>query len=192
MQRLAIGTQLVQLLKPLFPRKKVDLLRTSTEGRLTNDFASIKEKHNRFNTILLVGHSNPQGLQLADGVFRQWAVVANWLAPFKPKTILLVACSGARFEGARALFEGLNSLRDLYGSPIELTSQQTIPLTVATLASLAGKPLSKDVNASIQAVNFMLTRGVSYHWSRDEVLNEQNIEAMFWNPVADILKTVSV
>jgi hypothetical protein len=120
-QGLAIGTRLVQLLKPLFPSKKIDLLRTSTNDYLASGFASIKEKHNRFNTILLIGHSNPQGLQLANDAFKEWSVVAKWLAPFKPKTILLVACGGACFEGAKALFEGLDTLRELHGSHVELT-----------------------------------------------------------------------
>jgi hypothetical protein len=61
---------------------------------------------------------------------------------------------------------------------------------VATVTSLAGKRIPKDVNGWIQVGNFILTRGVSYRWSRDEVLNKQNIEALIWTPLADILKVI--
>lgn len=191
-QGLAIGTRAVQLLNPLFPAKNIQLLRTSADDRVAGEFASIIERHNRFKTVLLVGHSNPQGLQLAAETFVQWPVLAKWLAPFEPKSILLAACGGARFEGAKALFEGLKTLRDLYGSPIELTVQQTTPLALATMTLLTGNRLPKDLNGLIQAANFIVTRGLFYHWSRDEVLNKQNIQAVVWTQFADILKAFPV
>ena len=163
-------------------------MQTSSGDQLLRDFASAKEKHHRFDTILVIGHSNHKGLQLADGTFQDWSVVANWLGPFEPKALVLFACLGARFEGVKALFEGISSLRALYGSPIELHLRQVAPLIVAAVARMNGWSAPKEVTTALQWSNFATTGAVLYHWTRRETLKKNSPEGPLWNILADFVR----
>lgn len=65
-QGLAVGTGVVGPLNLFFPNRQSELLQTSSADQLTADFGSVKETHSHFNTVLVIGHSNEQGLQPAD------------------------------------------------------------------------------------------------------------------------------
>jgi len=166
------------------------LLRTSAKDQLAADFGAITERHSRFRTLLVVGHSNEQGLQLADGVFAEWAIVAKWLAPFEPKNILLAACHGARFEGAKTLFEELRSLQDVYGPPPQLALEQTVPLVLAAMVVQSGKRIPKDLKIAGQLLGFATTRSVIFQWTRQEILKKGNLEGHLWNSFADLLRAI--
>lgn len=189
-QRLALGTAVVDSLKLLFPSRRIELLQTSSADRLLTDFASATRRHNRFNTVLVIGHSSHHGLQLADGAFEEWSVVAKWLAPFEPRSLVLFACLGARFEGAKALFKGIRSLSVLYGSPVELHFGQVAPLIVATVALMNGWKIPEDLKVAVQLVSFATTGGIPFRWTRQQVMRRDNVEGCLWNAVADSLNAL--
>jgi len=153
---------------------------------------TLSQECSRSNTILVVGHSNQYGLQLANGDcgFQEWWVIAKWLESFRPKTLVFVACLAARFDGAKALFEGIKSLHTVYGSPLKLYPQQVAPLIVLAVALMNRWKIPEDLKMSVQVATFLNSRGVLYRWTRREVLVKQNFDGRWWNRFADSLRSI--
>ncbi len=187
-ERLSLGTNVFEFLKGFPSGKRIEFLPTSTADHLSAEFAAVMEKHTRFTNVLVVGHSNSQGLRLARDAFVKWPVLANWLTAFEPKNILLITCEGARFEGVSALFEGIKSLRNVFGSPVDLHPGQAGPLIIATLALLNGEHIPEHLKMAVQLVSFATTGGIPYRWTRQEVLKKEIFEGQLWNALADALK----
>jgi hypothetical protein len=101
---LNLGGAFGQLAKIIFPEKKIAVVQTSSEQKLNDDLGAVFEKHGRFRSILLVGHSNESGLVLTADGLRSWSVVGNWLQQFEPEFCFLAACRAGKSEAVRNLF----------------------------------------------------------------------------------------
>jgi len=124
-----------QLVKTLFPEKRLAIVQTSSEGKLQEDLANAFQEHGRVRSILIVGHSNEAGLVLTGDGLRTWSVVGNWLQKFEPEFCFLAACRAGRSEAVRDLFKRIKTLRQIYASPTVLYKNQTPP-AFRTLALL--------------------------------------------------------
>jgi len=99
--------------------------------------------------ILIVGHSNEKGLQLASDFFLDWRTVGKRLRPLEPQFIVLAACEAGKSKAVRQLFEPLKTLRDAYASPVKLYAPQAAALAV--LNRIAGKRSSTSRDRSKSA-----------------------------------------
>lgn len=88
-QGLHLGTAFGQVVKALFPNKRIAVVRTSTEDKLREDLAKVFEECGRFRNVLIVGHSNPDELMLTGEGCRPWATVGQWLRIFEPEFLFL-------------------------------------------------------------------------------------------------------
>ncbi len=100
------------------PRARRLRIRAGTTAELLSDLGAAKTAVGHFDLIVVIGHSNERKLALTRDGHVTWSAVARWLAPFCPKKIILVACEAGRWVPGAALFEGIPSLRDVYGSPV--------------------------------------------------------------------------
>lgn len=87
---LNLGSALAHLLKRdaakmVLRDTKVKLVQTSTADRLPEQFREIAAEYRHFRAILVVGHSNPAGLQLTSDWFCDWRTIGKWLQPFEPQ-----------------------------------------------------------------------------------------------------------
>jgi len=188
--RLDLGTLYARLLthdlvRPFLPHNAVTLIKTSTAAKLLEQFARAIEEHGRSRAILIVGHSNEAGLQLASDLFCNWGTVGEWLQPFEPQFIVLAACESGKSEAVRHLFEPLKkTLRDVYASPVKIYGPQA-----AALAVLIGMRLWYDGSGdrhsrALRVVNYIGTGGQLYHWSRNETGPGEEVPVEFWDRLA--------
>src|SRR5947199_10621074 len=98
-QGLAIGTPLHNELSGKYPGKTITLAPTDSRQDLTDHLGAIRTMHERYRAVLIVAHSNPNGLQLTTENFCTWTVLASWLASFAPEHLFLIACDAGQLTG---------------------------------------------------------------------------------------------
>jgi len=176
-------------IKQLLPDVVADLVRVTTERQLLADLGERAERNATYRIVLVVGHSNIEKLALAQDSAPSWSGVAKWLSPFRPKVMVLGACEAGRWLPSQTLFRGIESLREIYGSPVPTTQAQLLPLQALTLYLLAGRRVAKDYLRSAQTVAFALTGGVIFRQTRAEASGDP-VEALLWTGLEDTVRKV--
>ena len=188
--RLNLGKAFADLLrqdavKLLVRDTTVRLVQTSTADRLLEQFREVAAEHPRFRAILVVGHSNPTGLQLTGEKFCDWRTVGNWLQPFQPEFVFLVACEAGGSATVRELFEPLKeSLRDVYASPAKLYGIQAAVLAVIIGELLLTGEIGDDHSVAARLVNYIGTGGQIYRWSYEDTGTGAEIPAKSWDDLS--------
>ena len=144
-QSLAIGSAVYELINRLAPGViRTELVRTTSEQQLLEELGRVKERHEFFDLVLVVGHSNPHGLQLTAEKFTQWSVFAKWIETFEPKKVLLAACEAGRWLSAKAIFDGVPKLKEIYASPVLMNQQQAMVVVLLVFYFLMVKSPDAD------------------------------------------------
>lgn len=175
------------LLSPILPHKTVTLATTSNAGELPEQFGRAFDEHGRSKGILIVGHSNDEGLQLASDLFCDWRMVGKWLRPFEPQFIVLAACEAGKSNAVRNLFEPLKTLREIYASPVKLYAPQAGALAVLIGTRLWYGEMQDKHSRALRVVNYIGTGGQLYHWKRKETGTGQEISPEFWDHLSGVL-----
>ena len=190
--RLNLGSAFYQLLnheiaKLFLAKKSIVLLKTSTKCSLKEQFAAVLEQHGRFRAVLIVCHSNAEGIQVASDEWFEWRVLGNWLEPFHPETIFLAACEAGKSGAVRDLFEPLNeTLREIYASPVKLYGPQAASFAVIIARLLWTGEIDENESIAARLVNYMATGGQIYRWSYDETGPGAEIPAKSWDGLAKV------
>lgn len=164
-------------LRTFMPAVRCDLVEASTESSLLAEFARLSECGVRYDVILVVGHSNRDVLALAPDATPTWKAAANWLGPFAPRVILIAGCEAGRRGAAQALFEGIASLREVYGSPMAAIAAQFQIYRYLLGYLLAGGKLDANDRLVGQAINAALTGGLIFHYTRKDFIRPDPLKA---------------
>lgn len=170
------------------PAARRDLVQVTTEQKLLVDFADRATQGNRYDVVLVVGHSSLEGLRLARDRKSRWHAVARWLKPFSPRVIVLAGCEGGRWVPSKTLFDGLNSLKEIYGTPVLSTQPQLQALELLVVFLLAGGKVSVEWLPLAQAAAFALTDGVIFRQTREEFRSSGLAEAATWTVLESVLR----
>jgi hypothetical protein len=182
-QGMHLGTGFSQIVRPLFPKKHIAIVRTSTEAKLQEDLAHVFREFGRFRTILIVGHSNPQELMLTSEGCRSWAAVGQWIKIFEPEFLFLAACEAGQSEAVRAVFDTVASLRQIYASPVSLYKIHTAPLGVLIFMLLWNGNIDPEQSQALRLVHYVLSGGQLYRWRRSEAGPGQELTGKLWDAV---------
>lgn len=192
-QRLNLGSAFFQLLnhdiaRLFLAKKSIVLLRTSTKSRLSEQFARVIEQHGRFRAVLIVGHSNAEGIRIARDEFFAWRVLGNWLKPFGPEIIFLAACEAGKSVAVRDLFEPLDgTLREIYASPVKLYGPQASSIAVLIARLLWTGEIDENESVVARLLNYVTTGGQVYRWRRGETDLGQELSPQWWDNLAKSL-----
>lgn len=186
-QQLDFGSNSYALFRTLFRNKKIVLVRASSTEELCRGLGEIVQFHDRFRTILVVGHSNDKGLRLTPDDFYEWSGVGEWLKPFKPEFLLLAACSAGRSAGICQLFEQVTTLREIYASPVTLFRDQTQPFILLLGAMLKNRKIDETFLRSLQVAGYLFTDAVMYRFKRKEMRPEKELEGFAWDLFGQLL-----
>lgn len=167
-QNLALGNELQNYVKIFFPQNPVILIRSDTEAELAKAMAELFETGQSCRNIVIIGHSNKGGLKISADRFVQWEAVANWLIPFAPQRIILIACEVGRWLPCAALFKGIPNLKEIFGSPIPAHKDQKYIVLARVLHLLGAKNEDANFIILLQLGNFLLTKGVMFQRTRSE------------------------
>jgi len=184
---LNLGHAFGELVKKLFPQKRIAVIRTSTEQQLMEDMAAALKEFGRFRSVLIVGHSNEAGLVLTADGLRTWEAVGNWLQPFAPEFCFLAACRSGRSEAVRNLFKPVPALRQIYASPAALYKNQLPPLALLIGMLLKDGRIDEDHSGALRLANYFLSGGQLFRWKRKELGPGEEIKARLLDTAAALL-----
>jgi hypothetical protein len=145
------------------------------------------QSHDRFRTILVVGHSNDKGLQLTPDDFYEWSAVGDWLKQFKPEFLLLAACCAGQSAGICQLFQQVTTLREIYASPVTLFRDQTHPFVLLLGAVLKNRRIEETFLRGLQAAGYLFTDAVIYRFKRKETRPGKELEGFAWDLLGRVL-----
>jgi hypothetical protein len=190
-QSLAIGSDVHELIGRWAPGViRTELVRTASEVDLLEQLGRAKEKHGRFDLVLVVGHSNPQGLCLTAERFVPWGVFAKWIEIFEPKKVLLVACEAGRWLAAKAIFDGVPKLKEVYASPVVMNRHQATAVLLLVFYFLLVKSPDAEHVQMIQAINLFRSGGLLYRWTRKECKDEGLAEGVKWDVLSHLKESL--
>ena len=189
---ITIARDVYATVQTLLPSVAIDIVRAESQRQLLADLGRCKVKTAQFDLVLIVGHGNQKVLALARDAAPPWSVVANWISPFSPRQVLLAACEAGRRFPSAALFDGIDSLQEIYGTPILSTENQLRVLQPLIFYLLAGKKVASEGLRLVQFANFALTGGIIFRQTRAEVRAHGPVEAAIWTGLEDWLRRVTL
>jgi hypothetical protein len=186
-QNLALGNQLHSAVKLAFRRNPVDLVSADTQADLLKQLGAIAETGQRYRSIVIIGHSNRNGLQIASNTFAEWSAVAKWFDPFDPRRIILIACEAGRWLPCAALFNGIPNLKEIYGSPVPAHKDQALIVLGLVLHTLEAEQLDKGLIQLMQAGNLLITKGLMFRNTRRDYERGGDTEGAMWTAAEPFL-----
>lgn len=149
------------------PGTPVEVVRTSTEANLLEQLSRLAAADKLFNHVLVIGHSNQDGIRLTEDRRTTWAGLGRWLEPFKPRRLALIACEAGLGAPVRALFEEIETLNDIYASPFVARKDQMEIFKILMPYLLSAKAVDSTLIALGQLGNLAATGGWIDHWQRE-------------------------
>ena len=119
--RLDVGKKVEALFRQIAGSESVILVSATTTQELCFQFGVLAGMGRTFDNILIVGHSDRERLQLASDALVTWDKVAEWVRPFRPRDLVLLACEAGSLLPLTALFGGIPTLTTLHGADIAVT-----------------------------------------------------------------------
>lgn len=191
-QGLDFGSKVSALCSLPFHKKRIVTAKAYSKDELCRTLGQTLQSDERFRTVLIVGHSNEYGLQLTPHEFYDWKAVGEWLKPFQPEFLLLMACRAGRSSSARILFQQIPSLREVYASPVAFFTDQTHPLAGLLAALIKNRKVDEGWLRVLQASGYLLKDALLYRWKRGETLRAGNLEHAAWDIFGDIFDRRSI
>ena len=99
-------------------RAEVEAIDGTDLQNLLRQLWNLAENGREFDVVVVVGHSNADGIRISADMFADWEAFAGYLRPFAPRRLLLVACKAGLSTAGDALFRRLPKLRRIYASPV--------------------------------------------------------------------------
>lgn len=186
-QALSMARDLQGIVRLVVPSATLRLVPAVSRESLLHDLGRCKVECGGFDHVAVVGHSNRNGLRLAPGLLVSWEDFAPWIEPFRPKCAILVACEAGRWLPSEALFSGIASLREIYGSPVITTEAQAGAVKILVPYLLVGNRLPPDI-LPLQLLNFALTGGIVFRQTKKEFQRAGPLEAAIWTGWEDMLR----
>lgn len=190
-QSLTSARQLDRIVATVVPSAQRYPIAATCRQALLSQLAQCKEECGKVDVVVICGHSNKDKLCLTADWRAPWNEVAQWIAPFSPKSVVLVACQAGRWLPSKALFDGVLTLREIYGSPASLTDQQAILVQLLVPYLLSNGRLKTDVSRMLQFANFALTRGVIFRQTRREFQQSAPAGGLVWTGIESLLQAYS-
>lgn len=186
-QNLALGEELQRQIELFFPANLISIVRSYNEANLLKHLGELSQTGQKYGTIIIVGHSNREGLKIsADRAF-SWQATGNWVAPFNPKQLILLACQAGRWLPCASLFDAIPTLNEITGSPILANKDQKHAVLAATLHILGAKKKDRELDQVIKFGNFLLTKGIMFSRTRIQYERGGDEEGVIWSEIAEPL-----
>lgn len=143
------------------------VVKARTGGQLGTDLAAACE-HRVFDAVVVIAHGNSDGIKLTeDSDLTGWEALASWLERLEPLRIAFIACQSARTVASSTLFDALESLDEVYASPLNMTFMQSRGVDFLLPCLLDGQ-MSDDWLRLVQAGQVLLGRGLLFRYTREE------------------------
>lgn len=151
-----------------------------SKADLLSQFAELSAKKQKYDIIVLFGHSftdrlgNPVGIKFASDFPIYWNVLPKYLENFKPRCLILATCKGGHFLPSSEMFNGLPTLKELFGSPV-VTNQTQISILKILIPYiiLAANGFDPDIWLSGSILNYFSTGGIILRHTRRDFVEKK-------------------
>jgi hypothetical protein len=184
----SFATDLESAVKVFAPSAPTVRVQGETVSGLLADLGRLKAEIGRFEIVAIVAHSNTRGVNLTADSATSWRVLAEWLAPFSPRTLILIACEAGRWVAAKPLFEGMPTLKELYASPVLVNDQQAACIKLLIPYLLVGRKLKDQDRRAAQLVNLRVTDGMMLRWTRRDFRKPGVLNGAAWTLGEELLR----
>lgn len=154
-----------------FRRQAIETSEGLDRGMLWVDLLSLKAAG-----VMLVGHGNMEGFQIAKDRFMRWAEVGTHLAKLEPRVVLLLTCEGGMGSTAALLFDAIPSLQLVLGTPTTTTPTENYAAASEFIMEAIGLDVPKGLSAYLTVLNGMVTGGVVFRRTRQGVERSSSAE----------------
>ena len=184
-QGLAFGDLLHESIGQGFRKIPITVLKVFDLEKLLEDLADLYRTGQKYRTVILIGHSNRKGLQIAEDMFLDWKAVANFFPLFEPNRIIALACEAGRWQPCAAIFGSLPTLKEIFASPLPADKSQAAIVVGKTIHVLGLSREDTRLNNLMQIVNFALTGNVMIHHTRKEFEDANDEDRKVWDEVVE-------
>lgn len=165
-QGLSFSDDLNRVASTVLQDRVTYLIQTKEKELIPTQFAEAKQKACSYSVIVVIGHSDSNGIRLGENARYTWETFSNWLEPFRPQKLFLMSCQGGKTEVGRMLFKNLDSLKEVYGSPVLLTKPEAMTVAVVALADLLDTDTAIKVFPYAQVIS-ILNKGFIWKMAKD-------------------------
>lgn len=167
-QGLAVGKGLQTTVQLAYQQNTVDLIQSYKTADLLEELGKLHEKRQPYRDIIIIGHSNERGLQISSDRFDDWSVIASWIELFEPHRVFLIACHAGRWLPCASLFDGIPTLKEIFGSPVPANRDQVYFVVSLVLYRLGVKKMDTEIVKLMQGLNLLATQGLMFSRTRLE------------------------
>ncbi len=162
---------------------------TTSTGHLHERLAEHVSAKRTFDVVVVVAHSNAQGIRAASNLFVTWAAFAGYLKPFKPRRVLLVACRAGRWDAGEALFAPMPQLRRIFACPVNASKDfGSLMLFAVPYVVAERRPKDRHVAWS-QIASIAITGRQLREWRR--TTDKGNADGAVFDLIADLADPVA-
>ncbi len=170
-QSINLGQEVDSILKYVLPGK-YKYVKIDNKNNLFLELATLKKEAMNYDVIFMVGHSNAKKIILANNFSVEWSVLPGYLDFLHPKCLVLAACEGGKFLPSHDIFEGIKSLKEIYGSPVKLQKNQLITLKLLILYLLYSR-FKKKIWQWGSIFGYLFTGAIILRHTRQEYIKNK-------------------
>jgi hypothetical protein len=139
-----------------FELKKHKFIPINTKDDWLQCLANLCEEKYKYDCVVLIGHSNKSIINVAQNFPIKWDKLPEYLRTVNPKCLMLAACEAGQFLPSKALFDGLPTLKELYGSPVSASDKQFSILIFILLPDFDTSPQSNPLKWRISILRYLI------------------------------------
>lgn len=121
-----------------------------------------------FDAAVIIAHGNDDGIAVGRDRLLDAPALARLLGPTGVERLAFVSCQFGRLSNATKLFDGIDSLDEVFASPVNVTKRQAL-IVAALLAALVDREIATDTVGVIRGIGALVTGGVLLRWERDSI-----------------------
>jgi len=143
----------------------VEMVRATTQDDLHTKLATLVGR--TFAVVATIGHSNESHIRIAPDAAVSWDAYAEYLKPFEPKRLAIVACRAGQAAPVGRLFARLPKLRRVYATPAR-ANRRMGSVMVLLLPYLVERPVPPRDLLRLLQVGFALDGRQLWEWRRTD------------------------
>jgi hypothetical protein len=157
---------------------------TTSTSHLHETLAGFVSGKRTFDVVVVVAHSNAEGIRIANDGFVAWESFAGYLKPFKPRRLLLVACRAGRWDAGEALFTAMPRLRRIFACPVN-ASKDLGALMLFAVPYVVAERRPRDRHVTLtQVASIAVTGRQLREWRR--TTDKGNSDSAVFDLIADL------
>jgi hypothetical protein len=149
----------------------VSLVEAESGSELRSQLHALRRAGKTFVNVFVVCHSGPDGAVVgAHDPTLPWHELGALLHDFRPRRLVMLACSAGRWSAAKELFAEVPSLQDILASPVWASHVLgTHLIAVVPLLVFLPRASMQMLAAAFRGATLLADGGQLRHWTRADV-----------------------